>query len=108
MIRNMGTHSKAWSKYAQKLPYHQAIQMFWVLVVPYLHVDGPVEPVSQGREGVSARGRVEIRASCYSILPRVRRSAVAPGQIVMLEVIVPSIPWQGRCRDKRNKRNGNL
>ena len=61
----------------------------------HLHVDGPMKSVAQGREGVSARGWIEIRASCNGVLPGVRRSAVTSGQIVMLEVIVP-LQFNGR------------
>lgn len=44
--------------------------------------------MAQGWEGVRAVSRVQVRASSYAVLPRVRRSAVAGSKTVLLEVIV--------------------
>ena len=44
----------------------------------------------EGREGIGPGDWIEIRSGRNGIFPRVWRGAGTPGQIIMLEVVVPA------------------
>ena len=55
----------------------------------HFHIGSPVSPMAQGPKRIFPRVRIEVTASCYSVLCAVWRCAVTLRQRIMLEIVVP-------------------